>query len=513
MKINSTYLLFLFASFILFFKANAQSTEELLRSTRVNNFIYLEPDIINKTVEYQIDKMRDNKKFGKPLTDKLSVTVSPRDQSINLLVKYFNPFQNKIVLSDTLLTDDNYEALNKFFESISSLVNVISEKNPSINPEKIADGAARSTLVNISALRSPLLQQWKYLFNHGKIIDCTPAPANLIKALEKADKAFYSDEDESFEKRLKTGLSKITSAKNLIQLNAASVNCPEVIDKANELNQESKGFIAVLENEVKNLSLADPAKVGLNCEDFERYTKDVLQTFINDIKEKQKKREEIHGQLVELNKSLDAFLKTSTTVSVDGIPMEAVRIGTYTVNEEKVREVTMIIKERTVTFDNNKISVTDKNDILSRKVRIRSHRPLIPEFATGLFYTSLKYKTFIANDNGDSIVVAEGKEEKSSVVVAAHLNLVFDVWTDATPMIQIGVGTAKDRPSILLGGGLRFSKPKRLSISLGGIWTWKQELTNLKVGQKLKESAELQKDLKYNLDTKPSFYVGLQYNF
>jgi len=87
MKINSTYLLFLFASFILFFKANAQSTEELLRSTRVNNFIYLEPDIINKTVEYQIDKMRDNKKFGKPLTDKLSVTVSPRDQSINLLVK------------------------------------------------------------------------------------------------------------------------------------------------------------------------------------------------------------------------------------------------------------------------------------------------------------------------------------------------------------------------------------------------------------------------------------------
>jgi hypothetical protein len=113
----------------------------------------------------------------------------------------------------------------------------------------------------------------------------------------------------------------------------------------------------------------------------------------------------------------------------------------------------------------------------------------------------------------DSIIVSEGKTERSPVVTAAHLNLVFDIWTDICPMLQLGVGTAKDRPSLLVGGGFRFSKPRKLSLALGCIWTWKKELTDLKVGEKISETIKLDEDLKYYLQNKPSLYIGIQYNF
>jgi hypothetical protein len=45
-------------------KIYAQGTEELLRSKKVSDFIYLEPDFKASSVKYQLDNINDSKKFG-----------------------------------------------------------------------------------------------------------------------------------------------------------------------------------------------------------------------------------------------------------------------------------------------------------------------------------------------------------------------------------------------------------------------------------------------------------------
>lgn len=69
---------------------------------------------------------------------------------------------------------------------------------------------------------------------------------------------------------------------------------------------------------------------------------------------------------------------------------------------------------------------------------------------------------------GADMVIESATPTKVKGVVAAHLNLVLNTWDGLIhPMLQVGVGTGKDAPSILAGGGLRFMQPKRLALTGG----------------------------------------------
>ena len=80
-------------------------------------------------------------------------------------------------------------------------------------------------------------------------------------------------------------------------------------------------------------------------------------------------------------------------------------------------------------------------------------------------------------------------------------------------MLQLGVGTGKELPTLLGGFGLRLTKPKKVSIAFGWVLAWKKDLNNLKVGDEIKSTEELDKDLKYSLFGKKSTYIGIQFNF
>lgn len=70
-------------------------------------------------------------------------------------------------------------------------------------------------------------------------------------------------------------------------------------------------------------------------------------------------------------------------------------------------------------------------------------------------------------------------------------------------------------PTLLTGFGVRsnINGIKRLAISGGVAMTWVKELDELKVGDKITGTDDIDKDYKFSSAPKFSPYVTLQYNF
>lgn len=91
------------------------------------------------------------------------------------------------------------------------------------------------------------------------------------------------------------------------------------------------------------------------------------------------------------------------------------------------------------------------------------------------------------------------------------LNLTVNAFNGlAHPFVQVGVGTGKALPSFLAGGGIRLRSKVPIMLSMGAIWNWKKQFTDLRVNQTVDGSAALEKDLQTVFDPKPHFYLGIQ---
>jgi hypothetical protein len=98
----------------------------------------------------------------------------------------------------------------------------------------------------------------------------------------------------------------------------------------------------------------------------------------------------------------------------------------------------------------------------------------------------------------------------------ASLNLIPNIGKgQAFWMLQLGVGSNVDKPTIALGTGVRFysvkeSTFKNFSITVGAVGCFTRKLKTLIDGS-LATETELEKDLFYSPEFRP--YVGFQLNF
>jgi hypothetical protein len=171
------------------------------------------------------------------------------------------------------------------------------------------------------------------------------------------------------------------------------------------------------------------------------------------------------------------------------------------------------IKERDIAF-NNGIQVKEGKVISKTDITLSSYKTFVTEFSPSLFFTNMDYQVFGTKvENGLTKVVVE-QGNKTNTSFAANFNFVYNSakgkGIGINPMFQIGVGITKERPSLLLGGGLRFTRD--VFISFGAMFSWKRDLDKLKLGDTIESSATLEKDLTYNINTKPYFYLGIGYN-
>jgi hypothetical protein len=133
--------------------------------------------------------------------------------------------------------------------------------------------------------------------------------------------------------------------------------------------------------------------------------------------------------------------------------------------------------------------------------------------SAAMIMTDLKFPKWGTKEEGGKTVVASAGEDDFPASGAVAVNFVCRCWTGGYvyPALQVGVTTAKEYPGFLLGAGLRFTRPRALSLVFGKILTWQNELVGLEVGDEVSGTAEIESHLQRR--SKTANYVGIQYNF
>jgi hypothetical protein len=135
----------------------------------------------------------------------------------------------------------------------------------------------------------------------------------------------------------------------------------------------------------------------------------------------------------------------------------------------------------------------------------------------GTAFTSFKYLTYgtTSDSSGQQYVAAPVEAQMRNLNIATMLNFnYFTPDSQLHPFFQLGAGINSGLPTFLTGFGIRsnISGLKRLAVSGGLAMTWLRELTNLKVGDKISGTADIEKDFKYS--SAPTFapYFSIQFN-
>ncbi len=449
------------------------------------------------------------------------VLVVARRGDLSVYLDYVNPLAYSWSVSEEDVADPVAEALAKFIETFNGFVGIIAP------PEKTSKGGAHLPAVPAAPggggdkveLRAPDLLEWSMWTNvpdvGKKCIDAssTAYPAQtaaLRDALSVADGDLYgSDRNDRNSYKFTEGSSKIVkdlvAQKDLPSFRNALDGAKTTLGELKTLNDNSALALAAVEKARKAQTWA--AECGAFGEysnlvigQFERAGGDVLAA---------------RQKLLETLKTLLGELDTRTKQGVASQNcFQVASVGKLP--SGKMRDITLVVRSRDVTppaADRPTVQIDEKAS-LKATLRVRERHTIIVEFAPGLMYSTIKYPTYGTATASGNTVVKRGKDEQLSFAPVAMLNLVPNFgWRGSVYLVgQVGLGVARDYPLLCAGGGLRFGGDTKLSITAGWAWTWTRQLTNLKEGDQVSGSADIENDLSYQL-TKASFYIGIQKGF
>jgi hypothetical protein len=222
-------------------------------------------------------------------------------------------------------------------------------------------------------------------------------------------------------------------------------------------------------------------------------------------------------QLAQLRALADALKDLQTALEPyaddDNWDGDAYVIRVTTAAPEKIKTVEVKAVKVTYAYTDDTLRVETAKPS-SVQFRVRRASSLVPEVAAGLVVAAVRTPVYGTTRQADGTQVVSLSTRKTvSYSGAVLLNGVCRCGMDsfAYPMIQIGVAAGGDAPAILTGLGLRFTRPKRLALSVGGILAWVKDLDKLRVGGPVSGTAEIEADLKAQPTVKG--YFALQYTF
>lgn len=272
-----------------------------------------------------------------------------------------------------------------------------------------------------------------------------------------------------------------------------------------ELIDETKDIIE------SNTYEADEAKNFITKYNFTLILKD-----LTSIAEEQKKR------LTNLELAFNMVRKAYSDASDGGgdIGLKwCIKLAEVPANGDKISIFTISIKEEGYQLsEDDEIIATETKELLKKTIRVRKFQLFVPEISVGTAYTFFKYNSYgTTTDASGQIVVASPTENAvRNINISTMINWnLYCENSPINPLIQIGAGINSDIPTILVGGGLRFSNnsKNRIRITGGIAMTWIKELDKLKVGDVISGTDDIDKDLKYQFSWPPKPYIGIQYNF
>ncbi len=567
-------LLFFLGLFLLFSNAFSQSnTDEMLGAPRAKDFIQLRADFDKKKFYYIIDGDDPSSRY-KTLKN-LTVGVPMRRKEVALTIQFYNPLRYSIRTSDIMLEDPSYQSIGQFAALLTNLLGNLPNAAPIPTPPApdaaktgattgtdaknnvndpgpltiVAAGAFDSTTVmrtnnenvtakfkgkakdsltvtpkessgwakKINGLRGEELAEWKLVSVQGNV-KCIDVNSKALAYLQQLDDRYFN---ASIRGEMKKYLIELSKPDNITEFKEVNKRFKKALDSLDKVNQENIRVLQTFNDLVsgdltKDLLRANAiTATDYSCESFVSYSQIVFKRFARARAEFQQKRNQMLALGHKISEEVDHLMTTVVLPASDSqTSHNAFILNRYDIQLEKMRDVRIAVQERALNFNATPPSIDKTDNSFEGSLRLRAAQTFVPEFSLGGFYTDIAFPVHSAESVNDTLRIARTTDDYH-VGVAGMLNLTLNALDGlAHPLIQLGVGTGKDRPTILTGGGLRLSWRQPIIITGGPIWHWEQRLQNgLVEGDRIENEETLKRNLQYRFVPQPDFYLGVQIGF
>ena len=447
--------------------------------------LFLQYNAVTKKVMYDLNASN----FTNPkelMEDKLYLA---KGDVVNIYITPLNPLSYSFSSANTVMVDPIDQAAESALATIiSSLSDIAGAYTQTANKKE------RALLPRSSqAKRDDAKNAHDCALDHQQIIDELQRILTVLKNSKKTelDGIFGQLKNLPFSNKSDTQRD-VASIKS--QLDIVSVHFAHVDTDINAIEAKIKDYTCEEDAFLYKLAFTNVLKEI-------RETQKVQVTRLNNVKK-------IFTMVEEASdKAGDHSAQCEWCCPVDGIKMEMGEMAVFTIT---VRESGYSLPT------GGEISAIEPKVAAEKTIKFRNFHRLVPEISAGNAFTFFNYFTYgtTSDSTGQQYVASTGKDAIYNLNFTAMINFTYYIQKERVhPFWQIGVGANVKIPTLLTGLGMRVHFGKtRLGLSLGYGFAWIKRLDELRVGDKVSGTADIDKDLKYKFVT-PKPYVGIQYNF
>ena len=292
------------------------------------------------------------------------------------------------------------------------------------------------------------------------------------------------------------------------------------INALSPTNEEIQVISKHFDNIEKLLEKTKELSEKYDCDYPDKFTTQFI--FTSTIKDLSTTYEEQKKRLSNLQKAYKLVKEMQEKASTGGETDElkwCIPLNEIIAKQGKIRIYTITINESGYKLSDNKEIVTlETKELTKKSIRIRKFQRFIPEVSVGTAFTFFKYYSYgtTSDSTGQQYVASPTENMVKNINITTMLNLNYYIPNSPLhPLYQIGVGINSGIPTVLTGFGLRsnINGIRRFTIAGGLAMSWLKDLDNLKVGDKIQGTDDIDKDYKYSPAPKFTPYVAIQYNF
>ena len=521
------YLLIIFG--VLFSQVVMSQTDEALGSKKVKDAIYIglskaDPSIL----VYRID---DPLTIAKSHPFPASFNIASSDESFNIMFEFLNPLRYNITTTETSSKDPAIENTNQFLSTLVTFLNQMGGVTPStVNQNDLVGGEADSK-THLQEVTENSSKYIKVSKNKSETIDLTKINIEILSKVKSpellnlclwllSDKenclnaktkltliASLADTEESvvnFQSSAKGLLTSMLEPSKLEELNESLSTFESSLKDLEKLNTKTEESYKLLDGITKSSSW----KKDAFCNILQTYNKNNIESYIRNTSDILELRKQTAGTFKGLLENLRSLQKRGEN--------ENFLVSTIAVEPGFIKDVVVkVIKRDINTEDGIKVTISEKEDA-SKSIRVRALSRVITEFGAGILFTNLSFPRYGTDViNGQQVVTRAG-DDRVTFIPATMLNIIINAGKSFIhPLIQLGIATGQNRPSLFVGTGARAIKPlNHFAFSLGPIWSWEQRPDKLILNESIVTgTADIERDLKYFFKERPAFYLGIQYSF
>jgi hypothetical protein len=492
---------------------------DMIEARRVHDYVFISM-IDDSLFYYQLDSRGDPGR-SKRLPGRATIRVEETD-GFGLLLGFRNPLHYTWSVGQVDTDDASYASTRKFVDAISSLFTAVGGPGITAPATPASSREIQALVANVAipvAARDPLRGG---VFAPGAIewfmwlperVACISEPATLINAFTDVDQAFYGAGKEApnesehgstgFFKAAMAAFKAMEAANSVTALESGVQTAEANIAKLKTLNEQGQGTIRSLDAAMRTATFSDRD----NCSAFDGFSRAQAVRLADDAVR-------LLDLRVKTVAALDSLRVRAGNVLRSSVREDAFRIADVRLSEGKMKELTLTVVHHPVSFNGQTISVEKRGEVKTTLV-LREAQTFLVEFAPGATFTQISYPKYGTTEADGQTLVARAGDNVQRGAAVGMLNVIpnFRLRGFFYPLAQIGVGTGKEYPLLMAGGGFRLARPFSLSLTGGAAWTWNRDLRSLKVGDQVAGTADIEQNLEYRFQTKPHFYLGVQNSF